>query len=333
LLNTHERLKSFVIRAGRTKATLAITAIACVTAVLLFTSIMLWLNPSLDALPLASIAVVVTALIALPITWIYLDLMFPGADKHQRLNAKFKHFVLRMGRKNSTFLITLISFIMALIISTPLIYILAIPIDFVEIIVIVGLTALLITPPIAWPVLGVIFDLAQTQQALQHTINHDHLTGLLSRKRFFEQAGILCEKDAQSSVISIDIDHFKSINDLYGHAYGDQVLIHFAKVLNQVNLNTQHAIGRLGGEEFAIYLSQSNEPVAMSFALLIQQTLASMPTAGEPQGYIRVSMGISCQDASHKSLDQLLLESDQALYLAKTSGRNMIKCFSEVANA
>jgi diguanylate cyclase (GGDEF)-like protein len=125
-------------------------------------------------------------------------------------------------------------------------------------------------------------------------------------------------------VISIDIDHFKSINDTFGHAAGDEVLHMIGQTLQQA-ARKEDTVCRWGGEEFFIIapnisLSEGANAAERLRKFVEQQTL----TLGNTVASVTISLGVACLDMDAKSKDQLLIESDQALYAAKRGGRNRV---------
>ncbi|MBA1191017.1 diguanylate cyclase [Pseudomonas entomophila] len=165
---------------------------------------------------------------------------------------------------------------------------------------------------------------------LQRQATLDHLTGALSRSAFTERATRLLEerqRHAHASPITLmmlDIDHFKSINDQHGHAAGDCVLRLFAQVLRE-QLREQDILARLGGEEFVIALPGLSPEQARFTAERLLRTVRAMPVhhAGK-QLHITVSIGYDGCAVGEVSptLDQLLDQADHALYRAKALGRN-----------
>ena len=161
----------------------------------------------------------------------------------------------------------------------------------------------------------------------------DFLTGVLNRRAFFEKAQELCawaEIDGPLSAILLDIDHFKEINDSYGHSAGDEVL----KAITREVSTEGATIGRLGGEEFAMLLkdvplSRAAE-IAESLRLGIQQLGVSID---QQTVSLTCSFGVS-QWQVDDTIDLLLRRADVGLYKAKTSGRNRVmigECTSNVA--
>ena len=154
----------------------------------------------------------------------------------------------------------------------------------------------------------------------------DPLTGIANRRAFLEgsqQMGRQVEADPRPvAVLLIDLDHFKSINDAFGHAIGDRVLQKFAKTA-QTRIRAGDLIGRLGGEEFAIALYNVDGDEAMQVAESIRATFAGM--AAEVDGHpvaATCSIGVSVSEPGPFEMSTMLAHADQALYLAKEQGRN-----------
>lgn len=170
----------------------------------------------------------------------------------------------------------------------------------------------------------------QIEAELQAFATTDFLTQLANRRHFMRQfeaelARLQRNPGQSAAVLMFDLDYFKVINDRWGHNVGDQALRHFADILRGQLRKTDTA-GRLGGEEFAVVLSEANLDKAMYFATRIQSELARTPVphAGEPI-FLAVSVGISSLDASDASVEAALSRSDSALYCAKRGGRNRIE--------
>lgn len=153
----------------------------------------------------------------------------------------------------------------------------------------------------------------------------DALSGIPNRRGFFETAIPLVRGATQNlpvSVFLIDIDHFKKINDTYGHQVGDQVIRTVARAL-QTSAPETAVTGRLGGEEFAIVIPNTDRAAATAFAEALRMNIEHQKHAGiEADCPATVSIGVA-QGAGH-ALDELLHEADMALYKAKSSGRNRV---------
>jgi diguanylate cyclase (GGDEF)-like protein/PAS domain S-box-containing protein len=166
---------------------------------------------------------------------------------------------------------------------------------------------------------------------LQEFATTDFLTQLPNRRHFMAQieaelARIQRHKGKSAAVLMCDLDHFKAINDRWGHAVGDLTLKHFAAILRAQLRKTDFA-GRVGGEEFAVVLHGANTADALVFAGRLQQRLADTPLLHEGQCIaLSLSIGLAILQADDPSVDAVLSRSDRALYRAKEGGRNRIEC-------
>jgi diguanylate cyclase (GGDEF)-like protein/PAS domain S-box-containing protein len=154
----------------------------------------------------------------------------------------------------------------------------------------------------------------------------DTLTGIANRRHFMAQFEIELERVRRyknhSSVLMLDLDYFKQVNDRHGHATGDAVLRHFSE-LTQQHLRKVDLFGRLGGEEFGILLPDTDNTGAYEFAERLRKHVAASPcaTATESITYT-VSIGITACNHGELSADHILAQADHALYQAKSGGRN-----------
>lgn len=158
----------------------------------------------------------------------------------------------------------------------------------------------------------------------------DPLTGLINRRHFEElfhlALGICARQNASIALIMADIDHFKVINDTWGHLAGDEYLKLVSAALLKVFRRETDIIGRFGGEEFVIVLIDKEPPNAVALAESFRQEVAqSVYPFKESQIRSTVSIGLTwCLPREGISLASLLEDADKALYAAKTSGRNRI---------
>jgi diguanylate cyclase (GGDEF)-like protein len=159
----------------------------------------------------------------------------------------------------------------------------------------------------------------------------DELTGLYVR-RFFQQVIELYmhEKEKRFALIMMDLDHFKNINDTYGHIFGDEVLVTFANILKKT-LRDEDIAFRLGGEEFAILCPDQNAEEALIPAQRLKEAInaAVLDYKGE-KIHISASMGIADFPGDCNSHQELYELADQALYHSKESGRNCISLYREM---
>lgn len=156
----------------------------------------------------------------------------------------------------------------------------------------------------------------------------DGLTGLHNRRHFFtlaEQEYNHAIRTMQPlSVIMFDIDHFKSFNDKYGHAIGDEVLRSIAKLTRQ-SLRATDIVGRYGGEEFAIILPKSNQATAYDVAERLRQQIETVPVQSTDGALsVTISLGVAQMREESKNVEQLLDQADMAMYCAKEGGRNRV---------
>lgn len=164
---------------------------------------------------------------------------------------------------------------------------------------------------------------------------HDPLTNVLNRRSFFEGMRTLFEDPTEIetpiSCIMLDLDHFKSINDDFGHAAGDKVITMLADVL-KVSVPKKALVGRYGGEEFCVVLPDLSESkaviVAESIRLQVCEKSRELADIGDRQ--ITVSLGVSCDIGRRTTIDALIDLADKALYAAKDSGRNKVICCSQL---
>ena len=127
------------------------------------------------------------------------------------------------------------------------------------------------------------------------------------------------------SVLLIDVDHFKQINDRHGHAVGDVVLRHLADVMRgcQRRIDT---LGRMGGEEFAVLLPGADEAAAKAYGERLRGAVEHSPLQAEGATVsATISIGISALSAGDRSCDAVLVRADRALYQAKEGGRNQVR--------
>lgn len=169
----------------------------------------------------------------------------------------------------------------------------------------------------------------------RHLATHDPLTGALSRGAFTERGEALVDEGGArlgaTALLVLDIDYFKRINDTYGHAVGDRVLVLFAETTRRC-LRESDLFGRTGGEEFAILLPDCGRAAAESIAERIRGAFAQARTAidGGQAVAATVSVGLASAEAGAVSLESLLWHGDKALYRAKAAGRNRVE-LAEIA--
>lgn len=173
--------------------------------------------------------------------------------------------------------------------------------------------------------------LTEAHHQLEQLSRLDPLTQVQNRRSLMEAL----EKELQRSrryhrplaLLFLDVDHFKAINDRYGHAFGDRVLQRITQVAASL-IRLPDILGRYGGEEFAIGLVECDEAMAWDIAERIRHTIANTTFDWDnQQAHVSVSIGIALSTSSLERLGTLIEQADQALYQAKASGRNRIEVF------
>lgn len=174
---------------------------------------------------------------------------------------------------------------------------------------------------------------ARISGELHRRATTDELTGLHSRRHFFELSRELLRRrtdpNAIHHLLMIDLDHFKSVNDRFGHSVGDRALRHAARVL-RVALQNTGLLGRYGGEEFCALIGSPNEGHADRTIDQLRRALENAPLhAGRITIRLTASIGVvPVRDAD--SLERVLVHADHCVYRAKTEGRNRVVRFGEM---
>jgi len=168
--------------------------------------------------------------------------------------------------------------------------------------------------------------IAMEQLELRLQVSTDPLTGALSRRAFRDELartlGLAKRHGHELSLITFDLDHFKSINDTHGHHVGDHVLAGSVAACRGL-LRQSDSIGRLGGEEFAILLPLTGRQAALGVAEKLRAAIAALSFEGETGPFsVTASLGMTSLDGQGDDADALLQAADEALYAAKATGRN-----------
>jgi diguanylate cyclase (GGDEF)-like protein/PAS domain S-box-containing protein len=185
-------------------------------------------------------------------------------------------------------------------------------------------------------VLGITRDITERKkvaQELERLSQVDMLTGLANRRRFMQLAEQELSRKRRYggdlAVFMMDLDHFKSVNDTYGHQTGDLVLQKLGDICREV-LRDLDCVGRLGGEEFAVVLPSTDVDHAMLVAERLREAVENAAVT-DPKGAIvrcSISIGVTTLHDDSISLDTLLSQADRALYQAKHQGRNQVSLFA-----
>lgn len=176
---------------------------------------------------------------------------------------------------------------------------------------------------------AVAIENARLFQEIQRLASIDGLTGASNRRHLLHLAQNEYERfrrfDRPLSALMMDLDHFKKVNDTYGHPVGDQALIALTQCSLE-NLRATDVFGRYGGEEFLVLLPETDMEHAMQVAERLREEIANitLPSSKGPL-HITISIGIATlEPGSELDLDQLIVQADDALYVAKAQGRNRV---------
>ncbi len=193
------------------------------------------------------------------------------------------------------------------------------------------------TNTVALVLMGAIFTLnmvcahivfGRMTRALERLSRHDELTGLNNRRAILDALQLEWDRyvrsDVAFSVACIDIDHFKAVNDAWGHATGDAVLVGVAQRIGE-HLRPGDCVGRSGGEEFLVVLNGCVAAEALVAAERLRAAIAAMPGPGvNGDSPLSISIGVATARATDRSSAALLARADAALYRAKDAGRNTV---------
>lgn len=171
---------------------------------------------------------------------------------------------------------------------------------------------------------------SRATKVLSTLANTDVLTQLANRRFTFEQGQLFFSQkkhvDADFALISFDIDHFKQVNDSYGHPIGDSALAHISQVVKQC-IRADDVLGRIGGEEFLLFLPGASLEKAAEKAELLRKEISSKPLIVDGKSiFLSASFGVSARSSNTATFCDLYKLSDNALYQAKQNGRNCIVC-------
>ena len=176
-------------------------------------------------------------------------------------------------------------------------------------------------------------QLVMAREQLRIQATHDSLTGLLNRMAILEaldREATRCRREKKPiGIIMADLDHFKSVNDTYGHQAGDAVLQETARRM-LLSLRAYDSVGRYGGEEFLVVVPGSDLAAATELAERLRQAVSVQPISVEGGAVsITMSFGVAVSEDAQNRLKQLLHDADEALYAAKEAGRNRVETASD----
>lgn len=170
-------------------------------------------------------------------------------------------------------------------------------------------------------------ELSESNRRLQELASTDSLTGLLNRRAFmdaFKNKFDLARRHQRPlSLLMIDVDHFKRINDTHGHQMGDWVLVQLSAIMTK-SLRGTDVLGRIGGEEFALLLPETAHSQAVELSERLLETIRRTTLQASPQTTLTItaSIGLTTVPPFSSEIDSVMKQADEALYRAKTTGRD-----------
>jgi len=243
--------------------------------------------------------------------------------------------LLRLGHRGAVALITLMSILLSILVTLAANLLAGnienLPLD----LTIAFVVPLLVAPLVSHRAMGLLYEVEASRVQLHHLAIRDGLTHLYNRRFFMGRLETEVERsrrlDLPLSVLMIDLDHFKAINDLHGHAAGDVVLERFAALLIQAT-RPYDLVARYGGEEFVALLPNATLEeagvVAERIRLAIQGIRISSPHEAAGSGTrVTASLGVSGLGPPGDEGAEMLERADRATYAAKAAGRNQSLCF------
>lgn len=190
-----------------------------------------------------------------------------------------------------------------------------------------AIVAAVLTGGLAYYTARIMQELTLTRAELRQVSVTDPLTGLLNRRGFDELARTELSKgkrlDAPVAALMCDIDRFKSINDRFGHEFGDKVLIKLGEILGSLAAETDMLIARHGGEEFAVLLVGRNAEQVMLYAETMRRLCSTEVSSDGVSSTVTVSIGVALPRLN-PDLATIMRLADQALYRAKNDGRDRV---------
>lgn len=176
-------------------------------------------------------------------------------------------------------------------------------------------------------------ELTSAHAALALRARHDGMTGLLNRESFFGEASRQSSREDAGALLVVDADHFKTINDRFGHPAGDAALLAISAAMKAV-LRKGDLCGRIGGEEFAVYLPCTTEADARAIAERLRAAVAAFDFETQDGSKLALTVSIGGAPAGPgRSFEQVMTEADRLLYKAKRRGRDRVAFAGSVIQA
>lgn len=228
--------------------------------------------------------------------------------------------------------ITLLVVLGSLLVTTAVIYLVEGAMPAPLALFVAAVTPLLIVPGACFLNMRLLYQLRSANQRLAALSETDSLTKTLNRRRFLEVAEreltLAARHHYPTTVVLMDFDNFKVVNDQYGHHVGDEVLIRSIEVMRGV-IRQSDVLGRFGGEEFILLLPHTSAGGALALANRLREAVASTPIKASEGDEFRVTISAGCLtcESSQSSLAAMIQKADELLYQSKANGRD--RCSAE----
>lgn len=245
-----------------------------------------------------------------------------------------RQFIVKLGHVQSVIVITIFSCLASVLIAWLITYCYSwFGIKIFSNPTISILVPIILTPPISWYIIGLLLKIDHLEVEMRKAATFDPLTGLFSRRAFLERADytldLATREGFKVSVLLVDLDHFKTINDSFGHTSGDKVLTTFGKAITQI-IRKSDVVGRLGGEEFAFLLPNTSQCQAWEFSERLHEVINNTVfDTGECTVQVTMSIGIVTLPTGENNIQKLLSMADKAMYHAKKNGRDQSAIYDE----
>jgi diguanylate cyclase (GGDEF)-like protein len=192
------------------------------------------------------------------------------------------------------------------------------------------IVSMLLSVPVTLVFFSTWLEINRLNEKMAELADLDHLTGLKNRRKFFDEISVAHAESGEvvvrqrGTLLIVDVDHFKSINDGHGHQAGDEALVHIAQLLKR-GIRDLDVVARLGGEEFGIFLIDADKVAAQEIAERIRIAIFSTPVMLQ-HGPVGLSISIGGSEVwPLQSLAECMRRADLLLYAAKSAGRNRVK--------
>jgi diguanylate cyclase (GGDEF)-like protein len=249
-----------------------------------------------------------------------------------------KELFFELGRIKAVIMLTSITLAFALFCTLLIEFALnqlGFNVDTLKGVIVATCVSLMVAPIMGWFIVRLFFDMHNLEEKMRELANYDSLTRLLNRREFLERAEHLFKvakrERFEISLVIVDIDNFKKINDKYGHVVGDKVLESFGEAVRTTSRESDLAC-RFGGDEFVFFLPKTSSDEAQRFTERLHSTINEPVVVGSFRIHYTVSMGLATyHDVITYDFDDVISAADRVLYHAKNMGRNQTQIFN--ANA